>query len=797
MPQPVSYNPGTPVSGSIQENSISYVVDGQNRNYRGGFGGLSWMSEVPAANNVIFIGNSTSLGRGPANIPLFYPSYNNSAANIIYAANTLPGSPRNFTTTSSVYNWAATNNFFINNSDNPIPRIDADGLGLYLDASQPTSYPQTGTTWYDLSGVGTNGTLTNGATYVDEAIRFDGVDDQVSANNVSVSYLSSSTVDVIFKVGGYSGAGKFALAGYNFNGGGYSDSTTGIIYISDDGTIASSVITTSQVYVPVYSTTTVVLGRYYQATLYKDTVNGVLKLYVNGKLESTNNFDTTTYAQWPNPGTFIGNNNFAIGYYNSNNWGSGPYFSGSIANTKLYSKLLSDSEIQQNYFQGNIVTGSLVFMVDANNLISYPKSGTSTYSLTGSIIGTLTNGVGFNNNNGGTWTFDGVDDYITFPNDSSLNLTQTGGAVSAWFKTNVNAVGSINGNLVAKTNTYTDGYWLTKFNNKLRISLYGSGNLEMIGTKTITDDVWHYVVGTWTSNQLSLYVDGVLDTSQSYNFTFTTATNPLYIGRQNTAGEGYFKGNIADVQIYNKALTSDEVQQNYQATKDKFLGENIVTNGLVLNLDSANKDSYPGTGTTWYDLSGNGYNGTLINGPSFLSNQNGGIFDFDGVDDYTSLGSSAASLIQGKTAVTIGIFFKLDVLDTLRGLIGTLNYGCGANLGLVASGNALTFYNDTGTCYDVGISSFVETGKWIYAVGTYDGTTTRIYGIKDGTLSQSSGTSKSGATNTFTSDFIVIGNQYPYYFTNGQCGTAFVYNRVLSQAEILQNYNAQKTRFGL
>jgi hypothetical protein len=147
--------------------------------------------------------------------------------------------------------------------------------------------------------------------------------------------------------------------------------------------------------------------------------------------------------------------------------------------------------------------------------------------------------------------------------------------------------------------------------------------------------------------------------------------------------------------------------------------------------------------------------------------------------------------------VTIGIFFKLDVLASLRGLIGTLNYGCGANLGLVANGNALTFYNDTGTCYDVGISSFVETGKWIYAVGTYDGTTTRMYGIKDGSLSQSSGTGKSGATNTFTSDFRIIGNQYPDYFTNGQCGTAFVYNRVLSQAEILQNYNATKGRFGL
>jgi hypothetical protein len=179
MPQPVSYNPGTPVSGSIQENNISYVVDGQQRNYRGGFGGLSWMSEVPAENNVIFIGNSTSLGRGPAGKPLFYPSYNNSSANIVYAANTLPGSPRNFTTTGSAYNWAVTNNFFINNSDNPIPRIDADGLSLYLDASQPTSYPQTGTSWYDFSGKGINGALINGPTFDSSlgTIYLDGVDD--------------------------------------------------------------------------------------------------------------------------------------------------------------------------------------------------------------------------------------------------------------------------------------------------------------------------------------------------------------------------------------------------------------------------------------------------------------------------------------------------------------------------------------------------------------------------------------------------------------------------------------------
>lgn len=133
MPQPVSYNTGTPAPGSIQESSISYVVDGQQRDYRGGYSGLSWMSEAPATNNVIFIGNTTNVGRGPAGKPLFYPSISTSDANIISAANKLPGSPGTFNTVTGVYDWAIGNNFFVNNSNNPIPRIDADGLVLYLN----------------------------------------------------------------------------------------------------------------------------------------------------------------------------------------------------------------------------------------------------------------------------------------------------------------------------------------------------------------------------------------------------------------------------------------------------------------------------------------------------------------------------------------------------------------------------------------------------------------------------------------------------------------------------------------
>ena len=227
-----------------------------------------------------------------------------------------------------------------------------------------------------------------------------------------------------------------------------------------------------------------------------------------------------------------------------------------------------------------------------------------------------------------------------------------------------------------------------------------------------------------------------------------------------------------------------------------FRGPNIVTDGLVLALDTASPRSYPGSGTTIKDLSGSGIDGTLVGSPPF-STDNGGILDFDGIDDYITCGTSTAvNLIQNQTNFTLGVWFKMDALGTLRGLIGTLNYSCTKNLGLTANGTSLSFYNDTTTCYNVSVGG-VETGKWIYGVGTYDGTTTKTYMFKDGSLSQADGAGKSGPTLTFTSDFQVWGDQNGSIETDCKGGIAHVYSRTLSQTEIEQNYNAQKSRFGL
>jgi hypothetical protein len=218
------------------------------------------------------------------------------------------------------------------------------------------------------------------------------------------------------------------------------------------------------------------------------------------------------------------------------------------------------------------VTNGLVFYLDAANRRSYSGSGTTWIDLSGNgNNGTLSGSPTFSSSNGGSIVFDGVDDNISCSNNASINLIEFGGSVIAWFKTNINASGSINGSLISKmTNTYSNGYWLTKYDDKLRMSLFGTGTLEMIGVKNIADNLWHCAVGVWTPTQLNLYIDGILDKTQSYNFTFTTATTPLYIARHIVSGEGYFNGNISSVSIYNRALTADEVRQNFDACKGRY-----------------------------------------------------------------------------------------------------------------------------------------------------------------------------------------------------------------------------------
>jgi hypothetical protein len=220
-------------------------------------------------------------------------------------------------------------------------------------------------------------------------------------------------------------------------------------------------------------------------------------------------------------------------------------------------------------------------------------------------------------------------------------------------------------------------------------------------------------------------------------------------------------------------------------------GPTTVTNGLVLALDAADKNSYPGSGTSWFDLSGNTNNGTLTNGPTFNSGNAGSIV-FDGVDDYVSCGNNATVQInQG----TISAWVRTSSPgSSFRGIITKQNnYGLFTNDGILVTydwGNNQT--RSTGTNIadnnwkNVAMSFTTNTGTpsnnaVIYLNGSAVLTTTIKILNNDVEVQLARGGLFGGSTQLL----------------NGRIANAQIYNRALSATEILQNYNATKTRFGL
>jgi len=224
----------------------------------------------------------------------------------------------------------------------------------------------------------------------------------------------------------------------------------------------------------------------------------------------------------------------------------------------------------------------------------------------------------------------------------------------------------------------------------------------------------------------------------------------------------------------------------------------VVTNGLVLHLDAANIRSYPGSGTAWTDLSGLGNNGTLTNGPTFDSN-NGGSIVFDGTNDHV-LVSSNASIPYTASARTVNIWFYTNSTSWVTNVNNLFFYGdgvAGQAFGIdmdaypkmevfTWGGSGRDFVFDT---------TYLEVG-WKNICVTYDGSTTIIV-YENGGLTQT--LTLTAACNTPSSD-VYIGARRPtptavYY--DGRIQQTSIYNRALSAAEIRQNFNATRGRFGI
>ena len=210
----------------------------------------------------------------------------------------------------------------------------------------------------------------------------------------------------------------------------------------------------------------------------------------------------------------------------------------------------------------------------------------------------------------------------------------------------------------------------------------------------------------------------------------------------------------------------------------------IVLNGLVLALDAANTKSYPGSGTTWTDLSSSGNNGTLTNGPTY-SSANGGAIVFDGTND------NLPTLLSTNTLnnTTQSVWFKWNGTNqsSVITYLGNSNSnGFGLYIGTSGTPSNLLSVLYGGLIFNA-LSSYVTlTTNWTNFALTRDSTTTSLY--QNGSLFAS-------ATNSplTAASYSFLGNSN----AGGNISNISFYNRALSAAEVSQNFNALRGRFGL
>jgi hypothetical protein len=224
------------------------------------------------------------------------------------------------------------------------------------------------------------------------------------------------------------------------------------------------------------------------------------------------------------------------------------------------------------------------------------------------------------------------------------------------------------------------------------------------------------------------------------------------------------------------------------ATNYNYFG-GIVTNGLVLDLDAAKLASYPGTGTAWYDISGNNNNGTLTNGPTFSGIGKQAAIVFDGVDDYV-----LTNYTLNKDSGSFFAWINMDVLKNYNQIFDTTTTANEWEFWVYSNG-IMAFRTNSSSDGDIRLDSSTSLSALVnYHVGiTWDATGGSMY--INGALTATDATSSGriappgpisiGASNAGNTRF------------QGKIYNCVSYNRALSATEVSQNFNALRGRYGI
>jgi hypothetical protein len=528
--KPVTINKKiTPVSETIQRANIALTVT-SSVDYGQNYNNQKWYNSLDTSNGYVIMSDTYALGYSSLENakPVFWTTGGTDELSVLTIINGLPGrkSIPLFTNTSSAFQWLNDQNkYLISSPFEPINSFTTTGAKSLYISNQITSFSQTGSIWYDESGYNNSSSL--------YSTNFDG-------NSLVLTTPSSSILSPIT-------AGNFSDFSIIFNAKSKNNlSSIGLTYNIYNSSSTSIGQTTNRYnnIVCVFTNTGSLMNR---------------KVYLNTDLISNNNV-STSFNSW-------------AGFSNADVRTNANVGSGKIQSKVMFDRALSSNDIKQ-YFFGSIVTEGLILALDAGNIVSYESGSTITYSMTGSLSGSLVSGTGYSRNNGGCWVFDGVNDIINlgigntfFPlpqftleiwvQSSGLGVGQTIGGIWAFtygLRAYINSNGTVNFAVNNNTGGSTAQTTITTINN------------------TFFNNQWHHLVVQNNGTTSFIYVDGVLDKSGPSIWIGTTAwpTNTVNLGTDNNNNIYYLKGQLSLPRIYNRILTANEVTQNFNAQRNTF-----------------------------------------------------------------------------------------------------------------------------------------------------------------------------------------------------------------------------------
>jgi hypothetical protein len=645
-------------------------------------------------------------------------------------------------------------------------RTTANNLLLEYNTFNTSSYSGSGTTIYDISGNSRNGTITGSPTWTSNYFTFS--DDYVTTPNLSSAIPASNEVHSV-EVWVYP-TDNGVLVQYNGQptpDAGYHFSAIEIV-----GGNLEVGLWNGTVIVSTGNIGAVSFNQWHQIVL---TYNGsVCKGYLDGVFKGSVNVAWFSPMDESLPLPFYMN----FGYQDSTSQGDGGDFNGRFGIWQVYNTALTDAQVLSNY-NSTLPTFDLVIKLDANDISSYPGSGTTVFNLqSGSYNHTLT---------GATYTvLDGIKCFDCTTGTKRVVVDGTGPTLPTSGYTYITWA-----RILPSSASWRS---LLRTNNSVPILVqletddlgyYDSVFRDSGYDVTPIEDVWvqYAVVGDDTSS--IFYINGTQVGTVAYGAGGDTH---LQWGNNGTAVQPF--GYIANLYFYNRKLSFSEIIEQYNTLSPTF--PNHVTSNLVLYFDPSNPSSYPGSGTTITDLSGNGLNGTMSN-ISFTSPY----FSYNGTSSQVLVADNAL-LQPGSGDWTMEVWVNQSVSGNYV-VLGKFPTGGAASYAIRTV--STQYYAQLGSSSGVLNSTFqVGTiGTWYQLVYVFTNVADNtLQTFVNGSSIGSVGHSSESIVNTTNPLYIgsYNGGAFAQWF-NGRIGITRLYNAALTSSEILQNYNADKSKYGL